>query len=532
MRHRRIVIAAAVLTPILALLLSLWQKPLYEAAANVLLSRQNLATSLTGTADPTLYLQAERLAQTQADLARMPDVAERAVSAVPDSGITAERLLGNSDVSARQNADILEFRVRAGNKRLAAQLATEYARQFTLFRRELDTAALERAREEVEAEIGELEASGQQTTPLYTSLRDKEQQLQTMEALQTSNAFVVREATDAVQVQPRFLRNAVLGAAVGLALGVVLAFLAHAFDTRVRSAEEIGVQLGLPLLARIPDAPKLRGENQLAMAHDPGGLQAEAFRMLRTNLEFVNLERGARVIMVTSAVQSEGKSTTIANLALALARSGRRVILVDLDLRRPILDRLFGLQGRPGVTDVALGHETLDRAIAWLGLSRKTRLKGAGNGDGNGNDDGNGNGNTHVDAVLGVLPAGPLPPDVGEFAGSNTLARIIAGVSQRADVVLIDAPPLLNVGDGLALSARVDALLVVTRLKVVRQGMLGELRRLLDTSRTPALGFVVTDAAEEEGYGRGYGYGYGYGYGHGHSERSPAPSDPVTEPIA
>src|SRR5205085_2685983 len=102
--------------------------------------------------------------------------------------------------------------------------------------------------------------------------------------------------------------------------------------TRVRSTEEIGERLHLPLLARLPEPPKsVRAENRLVMLNDPSSVQAEAFRMLRTNLEFVNLERGAQTVMVTSAVAGEGKSTTVANLGVALARAGRRVVLVDLD---------------------------------------------------------------------------------------------------------------------------------------------------------------------------------------------------------
>ena len=235
------------------------------------------------------------------------------------------------------------------------RLATSYAGQFTLFRRELDTASLERARTEVASRISVLKSSGEQSSALYADLVNKEQQLRTMEALETSNAFLVRSANDVVQVQPRPTRNGVLGLALGVVFGIMLAFLWEAVDTRLRSAEEISERLQLPLLARLPSPPKaIRNENGLVMLRDPTGIQAEAFRMLRTNLEFANLERGARTIMFTSAVEGEGKSTTVANLAIALARAGRHVILVDLDLRRPFINRFFAMNGHAGVTDVAL----------------------------------------------------------------------------------------------------------------------------------------------------------------------------------
>jgi tyrosine-protein kinase len=207
--------------------------------------------------------------------------------------------------------------------------------------------------------------------------------------------------------------------------------------------------------------------------------------------------------MVTSAVQQEGKSTTIANLAVALARAGRRVVLVDLDLRRPFLDRFFQLDG-PGVTQVALKHATLDRALATIAITdanAETR---------------NGNGNGHskpIKGVLEVLPAGPIPPDPGEFVATPALAGILEELRDRFDVVLIDAPPALAVGDAMTLSAKVDALVVVTRVKTVRRQMMNELGRLLGTVPTDVLGFVLTGADAEEGHTDRIGYGYGYGYG-------------------
>ena len=144
-------------------------------------------------------------------------------------------------------------------------------------------------------------------------------------------------------------------------LGIGLAFLREALDTRVRSADEVGEKLGLPLLARVPEPPrKLRNSNRLVMQADPHGAQAEAFRTLRTNIEFVNLDVHARTIMITSAIQSEGKSTTAANLAIAFARMGKRVALVDLDLRRPFLDKFFDFGDRPGL-DPCRSWPLLDR---------------------------------------------------------------------------------------------------------------------------------------------------------------------------
>jgi len=503
-RRRAWAIASvALLVPLAALLFSLHQQHLYQASSQALLSRQNLANSLTGTQDPTLYVQADRLAQTQADVARVPTIAARVLRRLAVRNLSVSQLLAASSVSPAQNADLLIFRVTNHDPELARLLAAAYAREYTIYRRQVDTAALKRARASVATRIRQLRRAHVGQSALYASLVDRDAQLATMEALQTSNAYVVDQATKAVQVQPRTVRNTILGLLLGLVLGTGFAFLWEALDTRVRNAEEIRDRLGgLPLLARISEPPRrLRSENRLVAVAEPTSPAAEAFRMLRTNLEFVRLGRGVKSILVTSAVEQEGKSTTIANLAVTLARSGVSVALVDLDLRRPWLHQCFGLDG-PGVTEVVLGRVSLEQALVPIVLpvvGRRADRPG-----------GNGNGNGPLAGLLHVLPAGPIPPDPGEFVGIEALAEILAALGRKFDLVLVDAPPVLYVGDALTLSNRVDGVLVVTRMNVVRRHMLTELARLLAQTPATLLGFVVTAAQEEAEYGYGTGYAYGY----------------------
>jgi Mrp family chromosome partitioning ATPase len=492
---------AVVLVPAAAVAFSLHQQKLYSASADVLLNQQNLGTQLNGITDPSVYQQADRKAQTQADVARGPEVARLTLANAGLPSRSPEDLLAHSSVTAKQNADLLHFTVTDRNPFLAARLANEYGKAYISYRASLDTGTLQKTKRDVEKRLAKLKAG----SAAYEALVEKATTLDTMIALASTPAVLVDPAAGASQVQPRPVRNGILAAALGIVLGVGLAFLWEALDTRVRSAEEVGERLGLPLLARLAEpGRKLRSSNQLAMLVEPNGVSGEAFRTLRTNLDFVALNRAPRTIMVTSAIQAEGKSTTVANLAVAAARAGKRVVLVDLDLRRPYIDRFFPFEGRPGLTEVALGYAHLDDAIlsvAFGGGESKGR---------NGNGNGNGNGHKKVEVVLDAISAGPLPPNGGDFIGSEPLGEILAELRQRYDLVMIDAPPLLRVGDGIALSARVDAMIVVTRLNILRRPMLNELRRVLHTLPAQQLGFVVTGAHLDDGYTYGYGGYYHY----------------------
>ncbi len=223
-RRKWIILQAIILVPLAAVVFSLQQQKKFESSAQVLLSRQNLANSLTGTQDPTQFVQADRLAQTQADVARVPTILSRVLHRLDIRDRSVGDLLANSSVDARQNADLLDFKVVDPDPTLASQLATEYAREFTIYRRQLDTASLQRARSSVQKRIDELELANATKGALYASLIERDQQLATMEALQTSNAFVVQDATGASQVQPKPVRNGVLGLMLGLVLGLGLAY--------------------------------------------------------------------------------------------------------------------------------------------------------------------------------------------------------------------------------------------------------------------------------------------------------------------
>jgi succinoglycan biosynthesis transport protein ExoP len=496
-RRRWTIAQAVVLVPLLAVVLSLHQPKMYRASAEVLLATQNVANQLNGINDPAVSQNADRHAQTQADLARVPTVARQTLL-IAGLKRSIDDFLKHSGATAKTNADLLELSVEDHRPNVARRLATAYAQAFSHYRAQLDTAPYTIAKRRANAQLNYMAAAHAQKSRAYEALVGKRDQLDQMIALLTRNAVPVQLPDHATQTQPRPVRNGILGLLLGIVLGVALAFLKEALDTRIRSAEEVEERLGLPLLARIPEPPRrLRKNDRLVMLDDPLGPHAETFRLLRTNLDFVRLLNNPRTILVTSALEREGKSTTTANLAIALARAGQRVALLDLDLRRPYLHRFFDLQGRPGLTELAIRQAELPETLSPLAFTaHSVATNGA-----TANENTNG---YRVNAgELVVIGSGPIPPNPGEFVATPAIERVLDDLRKLFDVVLIDTPPALQVGDAIALSARVDALVVVCRMDIIRRPLLNELRRVLDTSPAEKLGFVLAGAESEDGYGYG-----------------------------
>ncbi|MDQ3671857.1 MAG: AAA family ATPase [Actinomycetota bacterium] len=497
-RRRWVALVPVLLIPIVAFVQAYQQPKVYGSTAEVLLSRDDLGSVLAGTTNADIYTDADRFAQTQASLARVSEVAERAIARA-NATMRPAQLLASSSVTPRGNADLLTFTVKSSDPVLSGRLATAYAEAFSQYRLELDTANLANARTDLLRNLGELRKQGATDSPLYRQLAQKAQELRTLELLKTKPR-VVNEAGDGVQVAPTPRRSAMLGLGVGLLLGLAAAFLWEALDRRVRDESEIQRMLGLPLLARLPAPRQVAGQDRLAMLDGPSEGEAEAVRRLRSNVELANLDVNAKVIMVTSSVSGEGKSVTVANLAVALARSGRRVVLVDLDLRKPAVGRLMGVGYRAGLTDVAIDRVSLERALVPVRLDAAEPIKLASRARDRSAEE---PASVGPDAAgqLWILPAGFLPANPGELVGTRAVANILDELRKEADFVLVDAPPLLAVSDALTLSTRVDALLVVVRLGIVDRPMLRELARQLDVSPARKLGFVLAGGTVPEAYG-------------------------------
>jgi non-specific protein-tyrosine kinase len=292
-------------------------------------------------------------------------------------------------------------------------------------------------------------------------------------------------------VRPTTLLNSVLGLLIGLVLGVGSAFLIEFLDDTIKSPDDVARALKLStlgLIARFPKASDLRG---LVTVNTPRAPYAEAYRNLRTNIQFALLDHAAPTIVITSAEPGEGKSTTLANLGVAIAQLGKRVILVDTDLRRPTLHRLFEVAQEPGLTNLFLNEE-----INLSDVLVSTRVPN-----------------------LRLLPCGKIPPNPAELIGSESMSKLIDALKQQADFVLFDTPPVLPVTDAALLAVKARNLLWVVAAGQTRVETTLRVKEALLRVDTKILGIVLNRAVP----GRGYGYEYYY-YAEGdRRQRKPAP---------
>ena len=516
-RHKLVVLACAFVTSLAALVYSIAQDPLYQASAAVLITSGGGAGSilsdipgLAPTNDP------ERLAATNVNLARLPIVARQTIKS---AGLeeSAVAFLGRSSVSAETDADILRFSVNDLNRGEATRLATIYARQFALYRNGLDLQAIRSTRATINRTLARVAQQGQSASALYSELTAAVRRLDAAEAVHGSAAVFIQPATSAPQVRPRTKRNVALGLVVGLLYGFALAFLIERLDTRVRTPAQIEAVVGLPSLGELPMPPDLsKYRRRVAMLYLPHGPYAESVRKLRANLEFASVDGGPRSLMVTSAVPGEGKTTVAADLAVAFARSGKNVALCSLDAHAPGLDRSLGLDTRPGLVDVVLGHESLDRAlvsISWSthpGIEPAVTLAAASERHAVGDVIINPSKGPVQEGRLNVLPFGSRKPhDPGDFVGSTSVRQLVDELAETHDLVIVDTAPLLPVSDARVVSEYVDSALIVCGLKMTRKQNLRSVRRLVSVLPTRVFGVVVTGVPPMSGYGAYSGQEWG-----------------------
>lgn len=220
---------------------------------------------------------------------------------------------------------------------------------------------------------------------------------------------------------------------------------------------------------------------------------SEAYKLLRTNLMFFTHEDSGCVVGVTSSLSGEGKSTTTINLAYVLAESGRKVILIECDLRRPTIARRLQIQASPGLSNLIVGLSSAEEVLCTCDLHEK----------------------------LHVIPAGDIPPNPSELLGSERMRLVIESLAAEYDFVLLDLPPVTAVSDALVAANLTDGMIIVVRQDVCSRHALAETMHQMEVVKEKILGFVFTSSDDRGGsyykrkkyYNRGYGYGYGYGYG-------------------
>jgi capsular exopolysaccharide synthesis family protein len=437
-------------------------------------------------------------------------------------GITPAQLLGETVVTPDASIDAVDFTVTDQNPTTAQKLADAWVTYGERYSTQLDQAGLHSAIAAFSRTISGYQAAltkgianGTLTKPQQTALTNaigalEQRRTNAVAALNAPNlSLVTRGAQSATQTQPKTSRNALIGVVLGLILGVILAFLQDLLDTRVRNVSEVGRRLRLPLLASIPTRPRSLRDHAVVLLAPHSAAQmptAEAFRIVKLNLSST-LRRGMKVIMFTSASDAEGVSTTVANLAVALTRAGQHVVVVDANMRRPSLGSMFGLDDRMGLSDILSGHSQLGDALTVVDVSRDHAIEPSSNGSGMGG------------GLLEVLPAGPIPGDAAELLDSRSMTDLLRELRGRADVVLVDVPPMLPVTDAMVLGTKVDAAVAVARARLASRPHLVAFGRALEACAAPRLGFIFVGGVPDES--QEYG---------GYLGAAPAPADAVPQP--
>ena len=316
----------------------------------------------------------------------------------------------------------------------------------------------------------------------------------------TATSFLLADRKTPVS-SPKPVRSAAIGLGVGLLAGITLACVVGLFDTRVRTRARAGEILGLPVVGHVPHLPRgLPRDGTLVALMEPEGSAAEALRVLRGNLDWTRSDAGWKSLLVTSSRKGEGKTLTACNLAVTLALSGRKVVVVDADLRDPQVHRVFSMPNETGLTTVVQGTLALAAALRRFDLQRP-----------NGPGAGAAAGARLVPSAsergaLLVLTSGPLPPNPADVIASQRLAITLARLANSAaDYVLVDAPPILDVDDVEALAPAVDALLFVAHLDKTRRPTLEKGRKALRALSCRKIGVVIVGeprgASDSQRYG-------------------------------
>jgi polysaccharide biosynthesis transport protein len=350
---------------------------------------------------------------------------------------------------------------------------------------------------------------------MLANLTDREQQIEMNTLSQPFVANPISRPGIGGKIAPMLMQSLLLGAFVGLILGGGLSYLAEVTDQSFRSPEEIRERLGvgilgqIPPLVDVPDSEKVLAalDSKLVTLHQPRSIQAEAYRGLRTSLYFSTRGKGHQVIQITSPNQGDGKSTLAANLAISIAQSGKKVVLVDADFRRPRVHKIFGFESDDlGLASIMVGELALHEAIQHSAVPN-----------------------------LSLLPCGPRPTNPAELLTSTRFSEVLDELRKEFDFVLVDTPPMLAVSDPAVVATRVDGVLIALRLGKHARPAASRACEMLNTMGANLLGIIVNHVVSpsrgrlyQSSYAYEYGYKYGYDYQYTYQEDDDAEPKAIT----
>lgn len=438
-RQQWLIIVSCVLIAIAAAsIMTLRATPQYQSTASLFVS----TPQSDGSAAYQGSLFSQQRVSSYADLIRGKQIAQRVVDKL-DLNESAASLASRVTATVVPETVILNVTVQDADPEQAQLLTEAIAQEFTVFVSELETTP------------------GSESAPIKATVVDP-------------------PTIPSSAVSPQPLRNIGLAALLGLLVGIGIAVLREMLDNTVKTPEQLRDVAGAANLGNIFFDPKA-ARRPLVTQIDSHAPRAEAFRVLRTNLQFIDVDSSSKVFIMTSPLPGDGKSTTAVNLAITLAQAGQRTVLIEGDLRRPKTSEYLGLESKVGLTTVLIGKVDLDDAIQPWG------------------DDG-----------LHVIASGAIPPNPAELLQSRQMAQVLERLRRHYDVVLIDAPPLLPVADAAVLSRQADgAILVVRHSKTTKDQVAAAADRLASVD-AELLGTVFNRTPEKGNDGYGYGYGYGY----------------------
>ncbi len=480
-RRLGLILLCLVLLPAATLAYSLTQEELYSASSSLLFRDPGFDESLFGGQAFAGSQDSSREAATNERLVGLGAVADRTAEAI-GRGVTASAVREALDITAEGESDIVRIQATHPDAALAAEIANTHAREYVAFRRETDRNLIREAQRLLERRLDALPPA-QQQSDRGRALQNRVEDLAGLAAVQTGNADQVQTAAASSDpVSPKPLRNTVLGGLLGLMLGLGLAFLAEQLDRRLKEPEDVEEAFGLPLLGTVPQSRAIeRSAGRMEEGNEP---EAEAFRRLRTNLRYFNVDREIRSVLVTSAAPGEGKTTVSWNLAQAAARTGEQVLYLEADLRRPSLSR-YVEPPQHGLSSVLAGVAHFDDVLFSVPVGEVAP-----------GDDASG-------PMVDVISSGPIPPNSAELIESERMRRLLRQVEQLYDLVVIDTPPTSYVADAIPLMTQVTGVIVVTQLGRSDRDDAESLREQLHNVHAPVLGVVLNGHTAKSVY---YGY--------------------------